>query len=547
MNPFAPAPPSDERRTRGALWTLLLIQLIVFRLDFLGAGYYLDDWWEISLAAQGNSLLDALKAFARVGYWDRPLNMLLLAGLHRLSGVPETFRPWIGQSLLVVLEVLQGWLFFLLARRLFRWQSLALAAAALAMLFPNRPGIHYRITLLCLHFSLVLVLSSLLAHLKWWESGRRRDLIVGQLLFATALLFYESPMLMPLLLAGGIAGRSLAHGKQAGRIAADGAKLLFPYGLSIAVLLLWKWVGMRTLFETANLKASVIDISLKNVGMVLVGGFGCVSIWPLSLSLMRLGDAVRELGWLWLALPFLALWLGKSIRVRPDDREASQREVLFALCGAIVGGFLGTYAPYVLSDAYVPHVNGIMSRVNGTGAWVAGMALTAAMLSLLRPRHGKAPLSPALLLPLLLAFTWTNWVEARAWSEAWRLQRTILSRLAPHAKEIPPSTTLMLSGAPRFIRGAPVFDSDYDLGPALRLTTGRKDISANVVSPRMQLEDGWLVERYRGQVVNRYAPSEFRIYDLFHDRLGPSSSLSLITPPKYGLLQLIFLGPGRDW
>lgn len=529
---------------------LLLIQFVGLRMHFFGTGYYLDDWWEMSLAAQG-TYWEALKAFANAGYWDRPFNMLLLTSLHKLSGVPDVLRPWVGQVLLTLLGLAEAWLLFLLLDRLTRWRSLALTAVGLILLFPNRAGMHYRITLLCLHFSIVFILASLHLHLRWWNSSRRLDLAGSQALYIAGLLFYESPMFMPFLLAGAIAARDRAAWKRPRKLMTKIAACLLPYGLSLTALLLWKWVGMQHLFGITNMKAAVINLSLSNAVNVFIAGLGCDTLWPLSLSAVRLLDAIRELGWLWILLPVFVVWLAKELRIRSKDRPANEQAAVGVLMGAIGGGYIGTYAPYVLSDAYLPHINGIMSRLNGTGAWVGGMIITVILWFLQRryalKRNFRRHIPVAAMVLILSAFTWTNWTESLAWAEAWRVQRDILSRVAHHTARLKGSTTIMLMNAPRSIHGAPVFYGAYDFRPALSMTTGRMDLGANVVSSSMKIEGGHLVQRYRGKVIHHYLPSEVHIYDYLADELQPSYKLRLRPHRKASPLEKLFLGRGMEW
>lgn len=540
-----------DGRVKRAFLVLFLIDIVCLRLNFFGAGYHLDDWVEIFLATHGQTVWDSFQLFAKTDYLDRPLNIILLTFLHRVSGAPQALNPWMGQLLIVGLAISQAWLLFLLLDRLTKWRSLALTAAGLILLFPNRGGVHYRISLLMLHCSLTFILASLLVHLNWAKTRRWLSLAGSQLLYLLGSLFYESPMLMPLMLGGAWIGQGLMEGRKLKKLIPSVIRDLSPYGFSIAALLLWKSFGMSYFFGTANMKARLIDGSLANSIKVFIAGFGCSTLWPISLSAVRLLDAVRDLGWLWLLLPVVVFLLSRELRIQNTDKPENERAALGVLMGAILGAYIGTYTPYILSSAYMPYVNGIMSRLNGTGAWVGGMTLTLGLYFL---QHRFAHQSdvrrriPVLATGILLsAFVWTNWTDSFAWARAWTMQKDILTRLTRHVENLTGPKMILLAGAPQTIQGAPVFESNYDFAPALRMRTGRMDLSGNVVSPHMAIEDGKLVIKAHETIMHSYALSDFQIYDYKTDQMQPSSKLRLRPFRHPGPLEKIFLGPGMSW
>ncbi|MBI5210801.1 MAG: hypothetical protein HY927_12595 [Elusimicrobia bacterium] len=526
-----------------ALLLLLLVEFVGLRPHLARTGFHLDDWYEASLTLRGPSYWDGVRGFAASGiYWDRPGNMLLLPLVHRLSGVsrgdPIPRRPWVPQLLSALLEAAEAWLLFLLLERLLRRPGLALAAAALSLLFPSRGGFHYRPCLLGQHVAQVMMLASMLAHLRWRESGRRGALAAAQALYGLGLLVFDTPMLTPLLLAGALAGRVWAETRDPRRAAVEWARCFAPYAVVLAAVMFWKVEGVGMMPEGMNQKSGKLAFSLANSAKVLLAGLGCTTLWPLALSAARLRDAVLELGRLWVFLPVFAGWAALELGARRDE-PAPDRGGWGALAGAMAGGFLGTYAPFMVSAHHMPYVNGILSRVNAAGVWVGGL-WTAALLAVLPGRWRI----PALGL-LLAAFTWTNWVESRAWSRAWDLQKDILAALVPQVRSLPPGpATVILTGAPTTIHGAHVFDSNYDLGYALRMLTGREDLSASALASNMEFRGDELVQSYDGVVANRYPTAGLRVYDHATRKLGTANG---VTPPpreaRSVLFKLLF-GPG---
>ncbi|MBI5622879.1 MAG: hypothetical protein HY924_03785 [Elusimicrobia bacterium] len=529
-----------------ALLILLAVEFAGLRPGSFGTGWHLDDWYEVSLTVQGPEYADGVRGFADAGiYWDRPLNMLLLPLVHRLSGVssedPLPARPWVPQTLLAFLEAGEGLLLFLLLERLLGSPGLALTAAGLALLFPNRAGLHFRPGLIGQQLSQVLMLASMLAHLRWRESGRSWFLAAGAGLYAGGLLVFETPMLAPLLLAGALAGRSWAESGDPGKAAREAARCLAPYAAVLAAVVLWKFAGLRFIPEAMNQKSEKLSFSVSNAAKVLAAGMGCTTLWPLTLSCLRLRDALAELGRLWLVLPFFAVWAALTLRSHLDRGPIPGREVRWTLAGAAAFGFVGTYAPFMVSAHHMPYVNGILSRVNGVSAWVGGLWLAAGVVLL--PGRWRGPCLGL----LLAAFTWTNWVEARAWARAWEEQKEILSSLVPQVRGLAPGpSSILLQGAARTVHGATVFDSNYDLGWALRMLTQRPDLRANVLGPDMEVRGANLVQTSGGVVTNSYPLAVLRVYDHRTRRLGPAEVLSPPPPVKRSVLFKLLFGPGMD-
>lgn len=523
---------------------LLLVELFGLRLHLFRTGVHLDDWYEMSLTLRGPGYWDGVRGFADSGiYWDRPGNMLLLPLVHRLSGIssgdPIPKRPWVPQLLSALLETAEGWLLFLLLERLLRRRELALAAAALALLFPNRGGFHFRPSLLGQHLAQVLMLASMLAHLRWRESGRGRDLAWGQVFYALGLLTFETPILTPLLVAGALAGRVWAETRDPRLAVRELARGFAPYAALLAALVLWKFVGVAMLTGGKNTKSAMVAFSIVNSAKVLITAFGCSTLWPVALSAARLRDALLELGWLWLLLPALAAWGARELQIL-RDAEAPGRGAWGALAGGVAGGFVGTYAPFLVSAHHMPCVNGVLSRVNAASAWVGGL-WTAGLLVVLPGRF--RPFAAGL---ILAGFTWTNWVESSSWARAWDLQREILSTLAPRVQNLPAPATILLTGAPVTIHGAHVFDSNYDLGFALRLLTRRPDVTANVLASNMKVQGEELVQSYSGVVANRYPLTRLHVYDHAARRLRRGGLLTPPPPEKRGALFKLLFGPGMQ-
>ena len=98
--------------------------------------------------------------------------------------------------------------------------------------------------------------------------------------------------------------------------------------------------------------------------------------------------------------------------------------------------FIASYAPFAISDGYIPTVIGTMSRTNGMGAWAGGLALAMVL-------HRWA------YIPVLLAFVMVNQWDCRSWAQSYRVQLEAIEAGTPE-------------GVPKFIGSAPVFFEEWD-------------------------------------------------------------------------------------
>ncbi|MEQ1919359.1 MAG: hypothetical protein ABL955_09180, partial [Elusimicrobiota bacterium] len=433
-----------------AFLILLLIEFFVFRSNIFGMGLYLDDWLDVYAVSKTGSLWGTVRALAGMGlHLKRPLTILLLAPIHHLIDPLKFTGLWMPQLIFGALETSAAFLLFLLMSRLLQNIRLAFAIAVFALLYPNRAATHFWISMIGQPFAHILVLASLLFHLNWTEHEKNRDLLIGQLLYGAALLFYESVMLAPLLLGGALAGLWSKQGKKWPEIAGKLTRSFWPYAVSLGLVLTWQWVGYNLFVEAASHQSQLLAPSAATALKNLLAGFGCTMPWPVSLCVIRFFDALREFsGWSWLALLLGAALISRKLSFL-DGGTGESPALDRVLGGAILGAFIGSYLPYLLSDAYMPYVNGIMSRVNSTSAWPGGMILAGALLLLSRfcskyrvPRQ----LPRAFLGLIVAAFIWTNWLEASAWRNAWRLQSDILQRLGSNVKDLPDHPLVVLTG-----------------------------------------------------------------------------------------------------
>lgn len=448
-----------------AFGTLTLLGLLSFGVFIPRLGFYSDDWWLLEIMSSGRRLGAIAGWIRNGGLWTRPVEMFQYSFFYLIGGPHASIQ----QTLLFIFGLLECWLLFLLFFQLLRHRSLALTAAMIAYLYPNRAVFHIWFADSPELTAHLLALASLLIHIQWRNGAGRVWLIWSLALFLAAILSYESVVFLPLLLGVTITfdNRSPVEG------ATEGIATCLPYLLPIAIAFVWQWVGARWLLGHMNPKAQELRPSIGHFLKVYGAGFECITNRTLHLCVKNIA-AMRFWGWQrWItcaAALTTVLVCARTIRHAESPSRAELKRTL--ILSAVI--FIVGYAPYALSGSYTPQIFGIMSRTNGIGAWSGGL-LIAALLGFCRPR-----LRSALLALVLVLFTGANWVTNFEWAQAWVLENDILTKLVPTARNLPPKSKVVLVDAPHFSGYAVVFDSSYDFDSALRVSTRRRDLDGFV-------------------------------------------------------------------
>ena len=499
--------------TKGFSRPLLLIlsaQAIAFAFFIPRIGFYHDDWANLERCFRAGGFWDGVRL-----YWpavrERPLDGVYYPALFALGEL----QPLAYQSIFYLFDALQGVLLFLFLEGLLGARAPALAAAVITVLLPNHSATHHWLGASAQTLCIDLVLMSLIIDLKSL-GGRRLALAASLTLYATSLLIYEAQAFFPVMLAAGLAVRARKTGASLPASAAKGLRVLAPYGAVLATALLWQRAALPLLYHHDNPRA--LAFSMSHGLYAFFVGAECLSNRLLMLCLRGVKAAIQEFGaWAWLAAAAAA---GLSYALSSDDRQEQGRDDSQATAlAAALAAFVAGYAPYALSAAYVPSIVGIMSRTSAGGA-IAGSIAAAAALGAAAKAFPKARLARgAALAATLGAFILADWHQARLWERSWLIQQDILAKIKSKAAVLPPSAMVLLGGFSRYVdddlSGAIIFDAHYDFSAALRLTTGRKDLGGNVLSPRLRLGRDGLVQE-DGE--NSYYQNLF-LYDYHHDAM----------------------------
>ncbi|MFH2203159.1 MAG: hypothetical protein ABIJ96_08610 [Elusimicrobiota bacterium] len=519
-------PRDTGRLTGGLLFAVLFIvaaQFISFRLFIFDTGFYNDDWVSIARYLRADSIGGVFREFAAYKQvWTRPIGILLYPLQYTLTGGAE--RPFAGQLILLLFDAVESVLFLLVMLRLTRSRRFSLAAALFMSLFPNRAVTHFWMVLTPQPLGHILVLTSFLLHWDGLEARRFGRLAAAQLCYVLGALCYESAMLTPLLLFAAIL-HDQASRRELPAALWESVKRMAPYGASFLLVVGWQRWGIMAFLDWENPKE--IAFSASHFFKAFGAGFECVTNRVLHICALAAPEAWRNFGAsYWLLWGLLVIFVGEAV-YRADGFADSPR-VRPGRAGLMIAAlFVGSYAPYALSGSYMPQIFGIMSRTNGTGAWVGGMLLAWLFEGLLRlrPKSDKVRFVECVLAASIVgAFTWTNGQAARDYAESWKLQRSVLAGIARHSPDLPDNSVVLLKGVPRQSGRAVVFDASYDFDYALRCATGRAHLSGRLMSPDTRYEaDGFVLADFGFE--RKFAYDKLYFYDY------PRDVLERVTPP----------------
>jgi len=504
-----------------ALACLFAALFISYRLFLFQTGFYNDDWVILVKIMGTEGFWEKFWAFC--GYkhfWTRPVEIPLFAFQYWITGVQA--RPEAGQLFLFFLEALESLLFFSLIAKVSGSKRFAFMAAFFMSIFPSRAIMHVWMTLTPQPMSHILILVSFLLHWRWLDGrDKKSDLLLGQMFYIAAVLCYESTTLLPVMLGGALVSRELKRGW--GRALRHSVGSMAPYIVSLAVVFGWQHVGAKVVLGWSNPKD--IEFTLSHFFRAFGAGFECVTNRVIHACALSVRPALDHFGpalWaLWVVLVFTAGKAAFAWKAFPESEPVRGREAgVF-----ILAAFLGAYAPYALSGNYMPAMFGIMSRTNGSGAWVGGLLLAWLFETLKKRASGPGFGRGASVLAALIfgLFTLANWHAMWEYARSWKIQTSVLERLAPRVGPIAGRPRVLLDGVPRNFGKAVVFDATYDFDYALKIATGRKDVYGKLISPQTTFEEKGVVIRDYGAVMS-YPYENLFLYDYRSDRferLGP--------------------------
>lgn len=417
--------------------------------SFRGLGFYNDDYALLSALARGSFTTE----FAGL-FYTRPLDVPAISGLFALFGTV----PWPYHLLSRLLDLAIAWLFYRWLKEEGADAPTALLAAFFVALYPNHDAAR------CWPSGLVAQggLAGTLAALALFKTGRRA---AGALTFLAAMLFYEAPSLLFLVLP------MTAWLKD--RDVKKALLSAWPLGAAFAVGSVWQRVVVPL---TLAAERHPVSISPGHAAKVLGTGFELTFANRLAHGLSRAAQAAAatfsSMEWVLFALAAAALaaWAARLSR----EAEAPNALPILPLAFALFN--LG-YMPYFFDVTYMPTAFSANNRLNLTGA--LGGALFFAWLAT-RWRKG----GPALAGALASAFLLGNWTSNSQYAAAYARQQEVLDTVQPLIT--PEVKTLLLYGIEERVGAAVVFESTFDFDGALSLRGAQ--VTARVGQGRMRYD-----------------------------------------------------------
>ncbi|MDD5658156.1 MAG: hypothetical protein PHF00_12975, partial [Elusimicrobia bacterium] len=473
-------------------------------------GFYHDDWVLLEFLTEDGSFWGGMARLAKAGFAVRPLNLPQFALFHAVGGL----NPLPYHLAMLLLEITQGLLLYSLLARLLKRRDLALTATGIALLYPNHAVTHYWLSASGQTAALDLALASLLLHSRWQENRRKSFLAAGQACYLLAMLSYESIAFLPLLLGAASVAGDKGAGKPWLQAFRSALLMLAPYGITLAAALFWQRAAFCWVFGLPSQRP--VGFSLGHFFKTFQEGFSCLSWRILRLCLRTAPAAWHDFGLGLIAILAGLSWgLARLLKIEPGEGESGRSSRIMAAATGIAA-FAAANLPYAFTQAYLPAVTGVMARTSAVGA-LAGGLLLAAGLDALRSafpafRRGQI----ALLSAFAAACLWSEWHTASRYALSWRIQNDLLAKCSAKAAALPHSATVLVAGVPGEINTrlnpVVVFAAHYDIGGALRLASGRPDLTVNIVSPRMQFTEEAAVESWQGRELARYPYGNLFIY-----------------------------------
>jgi hypothetical protein len=406
---------------------LVLLAALVYGDHVLRGGLLWDDW-ENAATTHYRYEDGFLGPFDLRLAAYRPLLALLLPLPHLVFGSAAPLHL----ALALALAVAAATAFYALLRELGARREFALAAAALALVFP------------------------------WSDSTR---------LWATASLNLVAPVLF-------FVAATLALRRPAERVWLTAGLLVaavFTYEAVAGLVLLLPALYTRRMPRAVVLRRWRVEAAAAGVAAVLVaalttkpegGGLGHLMAMAGG-GVALLGHALAPLGWV------AAVALASAVAV--TAQRASLRPIALSLAALVLA-----WAPFVPGeDKYVPTAPGIYDRVN----IVAGFAIAALVCSL-------AGLARARVIQVaVVVAVGAGWMlqgrahvadyERAAGERAAEL--AAIERAVPHPPE---GARVVAVGGPRWAApGVPVFGNSWDLGGALKVAYGDATIDGKPAAP----------------------------------------------------------------
>ncbi len=511
------APSSNKKGSQSWFWPvlcLLLIEVAAFGINVKNVGVYQDEWIYF-----GNLhfVEHTLPALVSALLWDpriivRPLEALHFGPIFFVAWE----KPFLYHLVCYVTEFLGGCFLYLGLERLFRSRAIALAAAALFLLYPTHDATHYYITASGEHVSATFFTLSLWLFMKALDERRSWLFKLSALSYFCSVYNYEQTLplvvLYPLLTAlnWGWSGLKRIGLKQF-------VLHQLPFFLIAISMVIFRSKVLPALGLGWNYQTC---FSLQNFMNVMFLGVN-VSLSPYLVNFcgQLIGEALSEgvstFSWVLLAVTVGVMYRCMSASIKEQDTFDNVRCLLAVCLGVIT--ILCSYTIFGFSPEHQPMLDGWRNRVNICGSLGASIVV-AGVLAFLRDVFGSVPLKArnfifvSLVCVLSGCFLLVDWQFAKPWIVSWNSQKQLMAAVKSHSTEIKSGDSIIIGGITRYVRWAPVVDGIWDFQSLVRTTLNDKSVNANVVTGRLYMTKDALEDRSGILLLGRYPYAQMLLY-----------------------------------
>lgn len=479
-------------------------------------GFFTDEWelFGILHFVPHNLFDDMLRVLQHERFTVRPLLACLLGALYYCFGD----QPYGYHLLNQIVEIVGAFFLYLAIAQLTKLKLPAFIAAVLFLLYPNHDISHYHVTAISAQIALALFTLTFYLFVLGIQSDDKRWLCLALVLYGLSLPIYELGLpLFVLLAAVAVWVYCLQRGFSLRKSVLRAAYLCLPYLLLVGIFVLFRMVFLPTIGSSTVYKSGFhIDhvASVFREGMIVSvlppaffhfygkayeafqAGLSRTHYWQLSFVAFVM------------ILPLVAM-REKYLKPLLQNQKTLVALSIFGLFAALVG-----YTPYALAPDYLPVLDSGYNRINqasSIGASIFIASLLCLFFCLLEQFLTKIhKLVPALVLASAVAafvnlFILADWQYSKAWIASTAMQNRIISQVRQFAPAIKASHTLILSGTPRYVLWAPLFDSVWDFQSMLRIVLNDQTICGGVTSSRMRIMQNKLKDMYGEAVIAKYS------------------------------------------
>ncbi len=501
-------------------WLVVLMALAFLHSVTWGAtisrvGFFTDEWelFGILHFVPHNLFDDILRVLQHERFTVRPLLACLLGALYYCFGD----QPYGYHFLNQIVEIFGAFFLYLAVAQLTKLKLPAFISAVFFLLYPNHDISHYHVTAISAQIALSLFTLTFYLFVLGVQRDDKRCLCLALVLYGLSLPIYELGLpLFVLLAAAAVWVYCLQRGFSLRKSVIRAAYLCLPYLFLVAIFVLFRMVLLPTIGSSTVYKSGFqIDhvVSVFREGMM-------VSVLPPAFLHFcgKAYEAVlaglsRTLCWqlllvtLLMILPLVAAG-EKQIESLIHNRKTLVVLMAFGLLAVLVG-----YTPYALAPDYLPVLDSGYNRINQASSIGASLFLASLLClfycvlkTLLATTHKAVP---ALVLASTVAalvnlFILADWQYSKAWMASTAMQNRIISQVRQFAPAIKASRTLILTGTPRYVLWAPLFDSVWDFQSMLRIVLNDQAICGGVTSSRMRIMQNKLKDMHGEAVIWEY-------------------------------------------